>query len=128
MVVIQARSKRKASGARIRSSRKKRHYEAGNEPTLTKIGERKVKQVRVRGGSDGMRGQRFDKVNVADGKVVKQATIKTVSENPANRHFVRRNILTKGTIIETDMGKARVTNQPGRSAVLNAVLIKEKTK
>ncbi|MCF7862109.1 30S ribosomal protein S8e [Candidatus Woesearchaeota archaeon] len=128
MVVIQARSKKKPTGARIRSARKKRHFEAGHEPTLTKIGDRKVKKVRSRGGSGKMRGQRFDKVNVADGKVVKQAVIKTVVENPANRHFVRRNILTKGTIVDTDMGKAKITNQPGQSAVLNAVLVKEKTK
>jgi len=47
-----------------------------------------------------------------------------VLENPANRHFVRRNILTKGTIIETVKGKAKITGRPGQEGMVNAVLIK----
>ncbi|MEK6949175.1 MAG: 30S ribosomal protein S8e, partial [Nanoarchaeota archaeon] len=49
--------------------------------------------------------------------------IKTISGNPANRHFVRRNIMTKGAIIETEKGKARITSRPGQDGAVNAVLI-----
>jgi len=47
----------------------------------------------------------------------------TVVENPANIHYVRRNILTKGAIVNTKLGKARITSRPGQSGVINAVLI-----
>ncbi|RLF79472.1 30S ribosomal protein S8e, partial [Thermococci archaeon] len=44
---------------------------------------------------------------------------------PANRQYVRRNIITKGAIIQTEIGKAIVTSRPGQDGVVNAVLIKE---
>jgi small subunit ribosomal protein S8e len=64
-------------------------------------------------------------VNLADPKTKKvtKAKITTVVENPANRNFVRRNILTKGTIVETEKGKARITSRPGQEGTVNAVLI-----
>ena len=34
----------------------------------------------------------------------------------ANRHYVRRNILTKGTVITTDKGNAVITSRPGQEA------------
>ena len=46
-----------------------------------------------------------------------------VVENPANRHYIRRNILTRGTIIKTEKGNARITSRPGQDGVVNAVLI-----
>ncbi len=47
----------------------------------------------------------------------------TVVENPANIHYVRRNILTKGAIVNTKLGKAKITSRPGQSGVINAVLL-----
>lgn len=63
--------------------------------------------------------------SVSDPKtgVTRKATIETVIENRADPNYVRRNILTKGAIIKTDLGKARVVNRPGQSGVINAVLI-----
>ena len=52
-----------------------------------------------------------------------KATIKIVTAKPANRHYMRRNVLTKGTVIETDKGKARVTNRPGQEGQINAILM-----
>ena len=49
--------------------------------------------------------------------------IKSVVENPADMHFVRRNIITKGAIIETEKGKAKVTSRPSQDGIVNAVLI-----
>ena len=46
-----------------------------------------------------------------------------VIENPANPHYVRQNIVTRGAIIETDAGRARVTSRPGQHGVISAVLI-----
>ena len=47
-------------------------------------------------------------------------------KNPANVDYDRRGIITKGTIIETSLGTAKVTSRPGQNGIINAVLIKEK--
>ena len=52
-----------------------------------------------------------------------KAKINTVVDNPANRNFIRANILTKGTVVDTDKGKARITNRPGQEGTVNGVLI-----
>ena len=44
-------------------------------------------------------------------------------ESKDNRNFARQNIITKGTIINTDMGKAVVTNRPGRDGAVTAKLV-----
>ncbi|MEM3155906.1 MAG: 30S ribosomal protein S8e, partial [Nitrososphaerota archaeon] len=46
-----------------------------------------------------------------------------VRSNPANSDFERRGVLTRGAIIETKLGDARVTSRPGSDGVINAVLI-----
>ncbi|MBS3064464.1 MAG: hypothetical protein J4472_01505 [DPANN group archaeon] len=48
-----------------------------------------------------------------------------VVENSANRHFVRMNVVTKGAVIETEDGLAKVTNRPSRTGIVNAILLKK---
>lgn len=124
MVVNQARGKTKSTGKKYKKSFPKRQYESGSQPTLTKVGETKRKSIRVIGGNDKQRLLSADKVNLFDPKAKKyvQAKIVTSIENAANRHFVRRNILTKGALIETDKGKARITSRPGQEGAISAVL------
>lgn len=126
MGIVQARPRRKISGGRYVANRGKRKYEKGNRPTLTKLGSQKGKTSRERGGNTKLKLLSADKINVYDpsSKKYVQANIKTVVENPANRHYVRRNILTKGTIVDTDKGKAKITNRPGQENVVNAILVK----
>jgi ribosomal protein S8E len=65
-----------------------------------------------------------DRVDLSD---VRRRTvvsaIETVVENTASGHYVRRNIITKGAVIKTAAGNARVTSRPGQDGVINAVLI-----
>lgn len=56
---------------------------------------------------------------------VEVAEILNVVENRANPHFVRRNIITKGAIVETSKGLAKVTSRPGQHGILNGILIKK---
>jgi len=125
MVVTQRRSYKKPSGARYIPSRGKRKYEKGRLPTMTKLGEAKKKQLRTRGGSKNTVLLQANTINLLDPKTKKysKVKIKNVVENPANRHFVRRNILTKGTVVDTDKGKAKITNRPGQEGSINAVLV-----
>lgn len=125
MVVEQARPKRKETGARYKAYRKKRQYDLGRLPSLTKVDERRSQRVRTLGNNSKTKILSANIANVFDPKSKKyaKAKIKTTLENPANRHFVRRNILTKGSIVETDKGKAKITSRPGQDGSVNAVLI-----
>ncbi len=125
MVITQHRSKRKVSGGIYHSFRKKRKSDMGREPTLTKIGKGKLKKVRIVGKNFKSRLLTSDVANIFDPKTktFSKAKIKTVVENPANRQYARRNIITKGTVIDTEKGKAKVTSRPGQDGVINAVLI-----
>ena len=111
---------------KYRNSRKKKQYELGSAPTLTKVGDTKQKKVRTMGGNEKRRLLTSDIVNLLDPKTGKatKVKIKTVSENPANRYFVRRNILTKGSVVETEKGMAKITSRPGQEGMINAVLVK----
>ncbi|HLC66294.1 MAG TPA: 30S ribosomal protein S8e [Candidatus Nanoarchaeia archaeon] len=126
-MITQARSRRKPSGGRYHSFRDKRLHERASHPTLTKLSERSVRTIRLRGGSIKARLLTTNMANVYNGKTKKfmQSKIVTISDNPANRNYVRRNIITKGTIIDTEAGKARVTNRPGQEGAVNAVLLSE---
>ena len=125
MAIVQARSKRKASGGRYTSTLSKRKHMIGRLAAMTKVGVAKLKLVRTKGGGEKAKLFSIDVANVLDPKTKKatKAKIKNVVENPANRYFVRRNIITKGTIIETEKGKAKVTSRPGQDGTVNAVLI-----
>lgn len=127
MVVNQKRSKRKVSGGRYIKAEQKRLAQKGNIPTLTKLAETKIKQVKSRGGNSKDRLIYADVANVFDKKANKYKKVKILNivDNPANRNFVRRNIITKGTVMETEAGKAVVTSRPGQESVVNAVLISE---
>lgn len=126
MVVIQrGRIGRKPTGGMYKIARKKTKYEIGRQPTLTKIGEQNVKVIKTKGGGIKAKVLVANVANVLDPKTKKytKSAIKTVAECPANRHFVRRNIIVKGAVITTDIGKAKVTSRPGQDGTVNAVLI-----
>lgn len=125
MAKSQARATKKPTGARYKSYRKKKLHELGNEPTLTKLGQRKIKKFRVLSAHTKISLLTENVANVFDKKTNKhqKVAIKAILENPANSQFVRRNIITKGTVIDTELGKARVTSRPGQEGTINAILI-----
>jgi len=99
----------------------------GREPTLTQLGETRKKRVSGFGGNSKTRLLRSSYANVTDlstGKTSK-IDIETVELNTANRNYVRRNVITKGAVIQTTLGKAKVTNRPGQDGLVNAVLMTE---
>jgi small subunit ribosomal protein S8e len=126
MAISQLRSLRRPSGGKYKQKgRKKKAYELGRESALTKLDKKRAKYIRTMGGNRKVRLLSADIANLFDPKTKKyeQTKIKTILENPANRHFVRRNIMTKGTVIDTEKGKARITSRPGQDGAVNAVLI-----
>ncbi|GIU69886.1 MAG: 30S ribosomal protein S8e [Candidatus Woesearchaeota archaeon] len=128
MVIIQSKSKRKPSGARYKAKIiKKRQSLIGRQPAYTKIGEKRIQKIRTRGGGQKNRALLINKVNLYDPTTKKHyvAEIKNVIDNTADKNFIRRKIMTKGAIIETSMGNAKITNRPGQDGIINAILIQK---
>ncbi|MBS1267005.1 MAG: 30S ribosomal protein S8e [Candidatus Woesearchaeota archaeon] len=124
-MLTQYRSKRKITGGRYKKYRGKRLYETARIASLTKLGKTRLSKIQTLGGNSKNRLLREEFANVVDPKTnkAKKTKIKTILENPANRHYVRRNIMTKGTVIDTELGKAKITSRPGQDGTVNAVLI-----
>ena len=125
MALWQGKSKRSRTGRRIRYARGKRKFEIGREKHLSIIGKTSQKNVRTKGNNKKMRVKSTDIAYVVDPKNnnTTKTEIISVIENKANIHYVRRNIMNKGAIIETKLGKAKVTSRPGQTGTINAVLI-----
>jgi small subunit ribosomal protein S8e len=128
MAVSQANDLRKPSGGKKKRSRHKKIAELGNLPTNTVIGETKKQLKRTKGGNYKVKAKYINKANVFDPKTKKYqiVVLKTERENPANRNFARMNILTKGAVVDTEMGAIRITSRPGQHGVINAVLLEKK--
>lgn len=126
-MMVRNRSMRKRTGGLQTVPRKKQKYNKASITIFTKLGPTKVKSVGARGGNLKRNVLSIDYANVLDPKTGKalKTRIKTVSANPADSQFVRRNIITKNAVIDTELGKARVTSRPGQDGIVNAVLIKE---
>ena len=125
MGVWQGRSRRKRTGGRLRPIRKKRRFEIAREAQFATVGPGTVKRYRVRGGNQKLRLLTATSINVFDPatKSMRSAKVVTVRENAANPNYVQRNIITKGAIVETDLGLVEVRSRPGRDGILNGVRV-----
>ncbi|MGD0977833.1 MAG: 30S ribosomal protein S8e [Candidatus Bathyarchaeia archaeon] len=120
--------KKTQSGARRKGYRKKRKYEQGTFPAETLMGEQKRKVARGRGGNLKLKILSEKQVSVTDpktGKTEKTEVVRVV-KNPANIDYDRRGVITKGAVVETPLGQARITSRPGQHGILNAVLTGER--
>src|SRR3989344_537454 len=104
------RKGRKISGGKYIQSRKKKKYERPGQRRIIKLGEDKRKSLRTAGGNEKTVLLRAQTINVLDKNKTRKTTIKNVLETPSNRFLARQNIITKGTIVQTDLGKVKVTN------------------
>ena len=95
--------------------RGKKRFEIGRELQDAKVGGTTKKTARARGGGRKNRLLRAEFVSITDPKSGKSSSSKIIAvvENRANPNYVRQNIITKGSIIETEKGKAKVTSRPG---------------
>ncbi len=119
------KSKRKITGGLRHRHGKKVRRQRGRDFLPARVGAAKVKNMRVTGGNMKRVAFGADTANVSvDGKYQK-TKILSVAGNPADSQFVRRNIITKGATIETELGKAKVTSRPGQDGTVNAVLLKK---
>jgi len=120
--------KKKPTGGKKRQYRKKRKFEKGSYPTETTQGETKKKLSRRHGKTQKNRLLTATHANISDpatGKTQK-TEITRVIKNPANPDYDRRGVITKGALIETPLGTAKITSRPGQDGIVNATLIPKK--
>ena len=118
---------KKVSGGRYHKPRKKKKYELPRQERVVKLGKEKRKKIRIRSGKEKIILLSTDIANIIDKKTKKsvKAKITNVLETPSNRFLARQNVLMKGAIIETDKGKARITNRPSQEGSVQAILVEE---
>jgi small subunit ribosomal protein S8e len=123
----QARSKRKYTGKKYKHFKKKRKIDLAGPQIITTIGTEKKKRHRVHGGNYKLYLFSTSFCNVSDPITKKTEKLKILrfEENPAAKELSRRHIMTKGTIIQTEKGLAKITSRPGQDGLVNAILIKE---
>lgn len=99
-----SRHKRRLTGGKHPYTRKKRKYELGRQPAMTKLGSKLVRPVRVRGGNIKMRGLRLETGNFSWGSegFANKSRILNVVYNASNNELVRTNTLVKGCIVQID--------------------------
>jgi small subunit ribosomal protein S8e len=121
----QAESIRKVTGGRRRPAQKKRRADIGRAPADTHIGEGRTRIIRSFGGNCQVIALRADYANVTNPRngETRKVKIETVEKNTANPNYVRRNLLTKGAVIKTELGSARITSRPGQNGIINALLL-----
>jgi len=117
------KSGRKTSGGRYKKPKKKKLTGRQNQTRIVKIGERKTKLLEGRGNTTKLVSFLNNIVNVMVKGKAKKSTIKTVVETPSNVFLARQNVLVKGAIIETELGKARITNRPSQEGNVQAKLL-----
>lgn len=121
---------KKVTGGRVHLHRKKRRFERGSLPLLTEIGEEKRRIEEGRGGTKKVRVVKSKFVNVVDSKTnkIKKFEILDVVSNPSNPHYVRRRIITKGSVVKIDGGLVKITSRPSQDGVVNGIVVEEKSK
>ncbi len=124
MARSQARSKRKYTGKKYKHFRKKRKRELERPRINTEIGPDKKKRQRTMGGNFKLKLFATQFINVTDSSTNKTQKVRILrfEENLASKDLTRRHILTKGAIVETELGNAKITSRPGQHGLLNGIL------
>jgi small subunit ribosomal protein S8e len=117
---------RKISGGKYHSNKKKKLYERSGQERHVVLGETKIKTKRVRGANVKTILLKGNFANIIVNGKAKKAEIKNVVETPQNKFFARQNRLMKSAVIDTTLGKARITNRPSQEGCINAVLLENK--
>ncbi|NPE26405.1 30S ribosomal protein S8e [Methanococcoides sp. SA1] len=114
---------RKASGGRYKKPTKKKLTGRQGQARIVKIGDTKTKLLKGRGKTTKLVSFLNNIANVMAKGKAKKTKIKNVLETPSNVFLARQNILVKGAIIETELGKAKITNRPSQEGNIQAKLI-----
>ena len=117
---------RKITGGKYVKRRKKKMFERARQPRVIKLSSvDKRKKIKGLGGNEKVVLLTGKTINVTDlkSRKTKKVEIKNVVETPSNRFLARQNILIKGAIVQTELGKVRITNRPTQEGIINGVMV-----
>jgi small subunit ribosomal protein S8e len=99
-----SRHKHRATGGKRNIHQKKRKFEMGRPPSMTKIGVKRVRTVRCRGGNMKVRALRLDTGNFSWGSenTTRKCKIMDVVYNASNNELVRTKTIVKNCIVQVD--------------------------
>ena len=119
--------KRKHTGGLIKHTRNRRSDEKDSFSVDTLLGDHSIRVKNSRGGNIKVSLVSDNSVNVIDksNNSIKKVAITRVLKNPSNRDYERRGVITRGAILDTELGKVRVLSRPGQSGIINGILISE---
>ncbi len=119
---------RKITGGKYKIYSKKKKYDAPGIKRKVKLGKTKQKIIRGMGGNKKsvLLSEEYANVTDSETKKTKKSKIINVLETPADKFLARQNILVKSAIIETELGKAKITNRPSQEGMVQCVLLKNK--
>ena len=125
-----SRHKRRATGGRMPIHKKKRKFEMGRVPTMTKLGAKKVINVRGRGNNVKRRALRADAGNFAWGSEAMAAKTRVLDTvyNATNNELVRTKTLVKNAIVLIDANPFRQWYLKKYDVELNKKKIEESNK
>jgi small subunit ribosomal protein S8e len=99
-----SRHKHRRTGGTKPPYRKKRKFEMGRQASMTKIGAKRIRTVRCRGGNEKHRALRLETGNFSWGSEVstRKTRIIDVVYNASNNELVRTKTLVKNAIVQVD--------------------------
>jgi len=116
---------RKATGGKYKRPKKKKKDGRLAQTRIVKLAAKKTKTLRVKGGAKKTVTLSNNKANIIHNGKSTVVEIKNVLETPSNIFLARQNVLVKGAIIETELGKAKITNRPSQEGNVQAVILNE---
>ena len=104
-----SRHKRRSTGGRMPVHQKKRKFEMGRPAAMTKLGNKRVRPVRCRGGNYKYRALRIDIGNFSWGSeaLTRKCRVLDVVYNATNNELVRTKTIVKNCIIAIDANPFR---------------------
>ena len=118
---------RKYTGGRKIAMRGRRKSEIDRYPNEAVIGSNVKVTRRVRGNNNktALKTVEFANISNPEEKKTTKSKVLRVIKNAANKDYERRGVITKGTVIETELGLARVVSRPGQVGLINAIQLKK---
>ena len=126
-----SRHKRRATSGRMPIHQKKRKFEMGRQPSMTKLqGPKRVRPVRGRGANYKYRALRIDSGNFSWGSeaVTRKTKILDVVYNATNNELVRTKTLVKNAIVQIDANPFRLWYLGKYDVELNTKKVEESDK
>ena len=118
---------RKYTGGKKIQSHTRRKHQIDRYPNEPVQGTQNIISRNVRGNNtkQAIKSTEYANINDPNNRKTIKSKIIRVLRNPANKDYERRGVLSKGAVIETELGTAKIVSRPGQSGSINAILQNE---